>query len=129
MTKSEYVRFALQAVAAWPFESEDAETALVYVDAETWRGLLIEFRMHGINLNQAAKACNTLVRTVGPYVRERRPDSEEMAEFVHTLVEVRNILGTLLVENRMLEDRVKKALSLDSLVKIDRGWHHARAKG
>lgn len=129
MTKSEYVRFALEAVSACPFELEHKDAALIYIDAETWRRLLIEFRLHGVNLNQAAKACNTLVRTVGPYIRERRPDSEEMAEFVRLLSETRNILGTLLDENLSLEKMVKEALSLDSIIKIDRGWHHARAEG
>ena len=128
MTKSEYARFAMEAVAACSFKPEDRDAALVYIDAETWRRLLIEFRLHGVNLNQAAKACNTLVRTVGPYIRERRSDSEEMAEFVHVLVEVRNILGALLDENTEIEKKVKGALALDTLIKIDKGWHHARAE-
>ena len=129
MTKSEFVRFAIEAVSACPLGPEDAGAALVYVDAQTWRQLLIEFRMHGVNINQAAKACNTLVRTVGPYIRERRPDSEQMAEFVHVLNETRNILGVLLTENRVIEKKVRDALSLDALLKAGKGWHHARAQG
>ena len=32
-------------------------------------------------------------------------------------------------ENLELEAKVRRALSLDALIKIDRGWHHAPAQG
>ncbi len=128
MTRSEYMRFASQAV--FPREDRDPlSRSIVYIDAETWRRILFEFRLHGVNLNQATKACNTLVRAVGPYMRLGRPDAGEMEEFSRTLKEVRNDLAVLLDENLELEMKVKRALSLDSLIKIDRGWHHARAQG
>jgi len=128
MTKSEYVRFAIEAMSLTPVDPENPISSLRYIDAETWRKLLMEFRVHGVNLNQAAKACNTLVRTVGPYLRLGRDDAEEMAEFSRTLKEARNILGALLDENRELDRKFRDALSIDALVKIDRGWHHARAQ-
>ena len=128
MTKSEYVRFAIEAMSLTPVDPENPISSLRYIDAETWRKLLMEFRVHGVNLNQAAKACNTLVRTVGPYLRLGRDDAEEMAEFSRTLKEARNILGALLDENRELDRKFRDALSIDALVTIDRGWHHARAQ-
>ena len=128
MTKSDYIRFALEAMSLTPLDPDNPIPSLSYIDAETWRRLLMEFRIHGVNLNQAAKACNTLVRTVGPYLRQGRDDAGEMVEFSRTLKEVRNILGVLLNENRELDRRFRDALSVDTLVKIDRGWYHARAQ-
>ena len=128
MPRSDYVRLVLEAMSLTPIDPDNPISSLRYIDAETWRRLLMEFRIHGVNLNQAAKACNTLVRTLGPYLRQGRDDSEEMAEFSRTLKEVRNILGVLLDENRELDRRFRDALSVDTLVKIDRGWHHARAQ-
>lgn len=128
MTRSEYMRFAAQAVL--PREDRDPlSRSITYIDAETWRRILLEFRRHGVNLNQAAMACNTLARTVGPYLRVARPDADEMDGFSRTLKEVRSDLAVLLDENLELEARVRRALSLDSLIKIDRGWHHAPAQG
>ena len=128
MTRSEYMRFAAQAVL--PREDRDPlSRSIAYIDAETWRRILFEFRRHGVNLNQAAMACNTLARAVGPYLGSGRPDAAEMHEFSRTLKEVRSDLAILLDENLELEARVKRALSLDSLIKIDRGWHHAAAQG
>lgn len=128
MTRSDYVRFVLEAMSLTPIDPDNPISSLRYIDAETWRKLLMEFRIHGVNLNQAAKACNTLVRTLGPHLRHGRDDADEMAEFSRTLKEVRNILGALLDENRELDRRFRDALSVDTLVKIDRGWHHARAQ-
>ena len=128
MTRSDYVRYVLEAMSLTPVDPDNPISSLRYIDAETWRKLLMEFRIHGVNLNQAAKACNTLVRTLGPHLRHGRDDAEEMAEFSRTLKEVRNILGALLDENRELDRRFRDALSVDTLVKIDRGWHHARAQ-
>lgn len=127
MTRSEYMRFASQAVAPKADGDRPADT-IAFIDAETWRHILTEFRLHGVNLNQAVKACNTLARTIGPYIRQGRDDADEMAEFSHTLKEVRSILAVLLDENREFGRKVRSALSLDSLIKIDRGWHHARAE-
>ena len=81
-----------------------------------------------MNLNQAAHSCNTLVRMVVPYLRQGRDDAEEMAGFLRTLNDARNILGALLEENLELGRKVREALSLDSLIKIDRGGHHAGAE-
>jgi len=128
MTRSEYMRFA--AVAILPRDDRDPlSRSITYIDAETWRRILFEFRRHGVNLNQAAMACNTLARAVGPYLGSGRPDAGEMEEFTRTLGKVRGDLAVLLDENLELEARVKRALSLDSLIKIDRGWHHAAAQG
>ena len=128
MTRSEYMRFAAQAVL--PREDRDPlSRSITYIDAETLRRILLEFRRHGVNLNQAAMACNTLARSIGPYLRVGRPDADEMGEFSRTLKEVRGDLAVLLDENLELEAKVKRALSLDSLIKIDRGWHHAPAQG
>ena len=80
MTRSEYMRFAAQAVL--PREDRDPlSRSITYIDAETWRRILLEFRRHGVNLNQAAMACNTLARTVGPYLGSGRPDAGEMEGF------------------------------------------------
>lgn len=128
MTRSDYVRFALEAMSSTQIDPDNPISSLRYVDSETWRKLLMEFRIHGVNLNQAARACNTLVRAIGPYLRQGRDDADEMAEFSRTLKEVRNILGVLLNENRDLDRKFRDALSIDTLVKIDRGWHHARAQ-
>lgn len=128
MTKSEFVRFALEAVSASRLDSRKGTPSLVYIDAETWRLILTEFRLQGSNLNQAARACNKLARMLGPYMRHERPDAEEMREFARTLREVRNDLALLIGFNLEFEERIDHALSLDSLIKIDRGWHHARAQ-
>ena len=128
MTRSEYMRFA--AVAILPRDDRDPlSRSIAYIDAETWRRILFEFRRHGVNLNQAAMACNTLARAVGPYLGSGRPDAGGMEEFARTLGKVRGDLAVLLDENLELEARVRRALSLDSLIKIDRGWHHAPAQG
>ena len=128
MTRSEFVRFAIASVSACSVDPDDPSPSLAYIDAETWRHIYAEFRIHGVNLNQAAHSCNTLVRMVVPYLRQGRDDAEEMAGFLRTLNDARNILGALLEENLELGRKVREALSLDSLIKIDRGWHHAGAE-
>lgn len=74
MTRSDYVRFVLEAMSLTPVDPDNPISSLRYIDAETWRRLLMEFRIHGVNLNQAAKACNTLVRAMRPgHVATRFP--------------------------------------------------------
>ena len=129
MTRSEFVRFAVEVVTMCPPDTYFGAPAVVLVDSQTWRRILTELKVQGSNLNQAAKACNSMARAVVPYLTMDRPDIAEMDGFSLTLESVEDNLEMLLEGNRRLEGMFSEALSTDSLVGTGRGWRRAPAQG
>ncbi len=129
MTRSEFVRFAVEAITAGAPDEYFAMPSIVLIDSRTWRHILTELRVQGSNLNQAVRACNSMARAVVPYLTTDRPDIADLDGFSLTLESVEDELEMLVEGNRKLEGMFSGALSTDAMIGTGRGWRRAPAEG
>ena len=94
--------------------------------------MLIEFRMHGVNLNQCARACNSIARDIERHAGEIIGDDWRIREILATLRRIEQLAREMMAKLRPLENEFRTALACKQLIKVkkeyEREWAESRQR-
>lgn len=131
-TRSGFLRLALYAVALFVEGMEVEGGPILYLDPMTWRLFLMEFRLHGVNLNQCARACNSIARKIEYHADEMLGDDRCIQEILATLKHVEELSMEMMKELKPLGERFETTLACKQLIKTKkeykREWAENRQK-
>ena len=132
VTRSGLLRLALHAIDLFQDELDGGPERILYLDPKTWRLMLIEFRMHGVNLNQCARACNSIARDIERHAGEIIGDDWRIREILATLRRIEQLAREMMAKLRPLENEFRTALACKQLIKVkkeyEREWAESRQR-
>jgi len=127
-TRSGFVRLAIHAIALFQDELGEDGERILYLDPMTWRHILLEFRMHGANLNQCARACNSIAKDIERHTGEISDDDWSIQEVMTTLRSVEGLAREMMAELRSLENQFRATLACKQLIKTKKEYTRGGAE-